>query len=96
MVTVRDEFAKDSIPYHGGLCGGPFVLTDINLEAIENEQTREGIRQKGDTTDINGRGYFLCEDGSVYYEVLWNYMDLEFYEKELTGPKRTLKAFSSF
>ncbi len=41
-------------------------------------------------------GYFLNKDGSIYRECMSNYMDLEFYDKELTGAQRTLIAFSSF
>lgn len=78
------------------LCGGPFVLTEVCLDRIKRDKTKEQIRARGDTTDMCVAGYFLNEDGSIYGEVTWNYMDLEFYEKELKGPQRTLIALSNF
>lgn len=38
----------------------------------------------------------MNEDGSIYGECMSNYMDLEFYDKELTDSKRTLIALSNF
>lgn len=85
---------KNSNP--DGMCGGPFVLTGVCLDRIKFDKTKEGIRNHGDTSDMCAAGYFLNKDGSIYNEVMWNYMDLEFYKKELTGPKRTLIALSNF
>ena len=42
------------------------------------------------------KGFFLNEDGSIYYDKMWSYMDLEFYEHELFGAQRTLIALSNF
>lgn len=52
--------------------------------------------QKGDSSDMCAGGFFLNEDGSIYGECMSNYMDLEFYDKELTDSKRTLIALSNF
>ena len=42
------------------------------------------------------KGIFLNEDGSIYDDKMWSYMDLEFYEHELFGAQRTLIALSNF
>ena len=41
-------------------------------------------------------GYFQEECGSIYYECMHSYMNLEYYRDELTGKRRILKALSSF
>ena len=41
-------------------------------------------------------GFFPDEDGRIYKECMSTYMDLEFYNGELTGSKRTLIALSNF
>ena len=79
-----------------GFCAGPFVTTGVCLDGIESERVKQNIRKGGDTSDMCAGGYFLNEDGSIYQECMSNYMDLEFYEKELTGAQRTLIALSSF
>ena len=45
---------------------------------------------------MNGYGYFQNEDGSLYYEVMWNYLNLEHYRGELTGRRRILTAMSNY
>ena len=79
-----------------GLCDGPFVTTGVCLDGIESDRVKENLRKSGDTSDMCAGGYFLSEDGSIYGECMSNYMDLEYYVKELTGPQRTLIALSNF
>ena len=79
-----------------GFCGGPFVITGVCLDGIKSERVKESIRTRGDTSEMRVEGYFLNEDGSLYKEVTYNYMDLEFFENALTGTQRTLLALSSF
>ena len=79
-----------------GFCAGPFVITGVCLDDIESDKTKENIRKDGDSSDMCAGGFFLNEDGSIYGECMSNYMDLEFYNKELTGSKRTLIALSNF
>ena len=79
-----------------GFCAGPFVTTGVCLDGIESDKTKENIRKDGDSSDMCAGGFFLNEDGSIYGECMSNYMDLEFYNKELTGSKRTLIALSNF
>ena len=79
-----------------GFCAGPFVITGVCLDDIESDKTKENIRKDGDSSDMCAGGFFLNEDGSIYGECMSNYMDLEFYNKELTGSNRTLTALSNF
>ena len=57
---------------------------------------REYHRKNADGTDMTAHGYFQNEDGSVYWECMHHYLDLEYYRKEPKGIRRILKAFSSF
>ena len=45
---------------------------------------------------MNARGAFIHNDGSLYFEVMHNYMNCEYYRKPLTGIYRTLKTMSSY
>lgn len=73
-----------------GYCHGPFVMTGITPMGA-----RESTRMHGDETDMNAWGYFQHEDGKIYHESMWNYMDLEYYKGELDGKRRILKALSN-
>ncbi len=45
---------------------------------------------------MTAHGYFQWDDGSVYWECMHHYLDLEYYREEPQGIRRILKAFSSF
>lgn len=79
-----------------GICAGPFVTTGVCLDEIQNDTVKDNLRRNGDSSDMCAGGFFLNEDGSIYGECMSNYMDLEFYDKELTDSKRTLIALSNF
>ena len=70
---------------------GPFVML-----GIAHEQTNGSRKEYVDSTDMTAWGYFLDVTGRIYSEVMFNYMDLEYYRGEFTGYRRSLKAFSSF
>lgn len=74
-----------------GFCRGPFVMKGITPDGV-----RDWTRKNGDTSDMNAWGYFQDPDGTIYYEVMHNYMDLEYYRGELTEKRRILKALSNF
>ena len=57
---------------------------------------REYHRKNGDSTDMTAHGYFQNEDGSVYWECMHYYLDLEYYREEPQGIRRILQAFSVF
>lgn len=74
-------------------CDGGFVL-----KRLSTWEPLEFIAKHGDYTDMNGIGYFLNPDGTIYQEVMINYMDLEYYD----GPydrhpnERILPALSKY
>ena len=72
-------------------CGGVFVLDSItNTE----EDFKRGIH--GDESDMNAYGWYQEPDGTIYYEVMHNYMDLVKFDGELYGQERILIALSNF
>ena len=58
------------------------VFLILEIEFIEN------IVKYGDNTDMFTSGYFVNEDGTIYRECTDNYMDLEYYDKGLSGSRR--------
>jgi hypothetical protein len=78
-------------PHKHRCCGGVFVL-----EGITN--TEEDIKRcvHGDESDMNAYGWYQDPDGTVYNEVMHNYMDLVKFEGELYGQERLLIAISNF
>lgn len=72
------------------------MLTGTGLVGIESEQVRENIQKDGDNTDMSAGGYFVSDSGGIYQECMSNYMDLEYYDKELTGGERVLVPLSNF
>ena len=79
-----------------GCCSGPFVVYNINLDPKDDRELYERVAASGDSSDMNARGAFIHNDGSLYYEVMHNYMNCEYYRKPLTGIYRTLKTMSSY
>lgn len=76
--------------------GDPFVLTEIGLSRFEDAKTKRTVKHFGDNSDMNAAGYFQCEDGSVYYDVMHNYMNLEYYRKKPAGTNRILTTLSNY
>lgn len=70
-------------------CDGGFVLKGLSTWNASDE-----IRKNGDITDMNGYGYFVNPDGTVYQEVMYNYMNLEYYNGPYEKNERILKAIS--
>lgn len=60
------------------------------------DKTVERVKDHGDISDMIANGYFLNDDGSIYYECMHAYYNLEFYRDELKDEKRTLAALSSY
>lgn len=78
--------------YYGG---GPLVVTSVGLDGMDEEK-KERIRNRHylDNSDMCVFGYFQDEDGYIYSECSYNYMDYEYYKGSLNGKKRVLKALS--
>lgn len=92
--TFPTPFQKGDIvwePESEGDCKGPFVLTDICSTCFS-----ESVERCKDVSDMNTRGYFQSDDGDIYDESMWNYMDLEYYRGKFTGKRRILKALSNY
>lgn len=55
------------------------------------------ILDKGshDSSDMNGCGYYISNDGEVYYDHIFDYDSFEYFEGELKGNARILKAMGS-
>lgn len=49
-----------------------------------------------DSGDMNYHAYFFKENGEVFYDVGWYYIDLEYYREPIEGPKRNAILFSRF
>ena len=78
-------------PHEHGCCSGVFVLNGIT-------NGEEDIKRcaRGDESDMNAYGWFQDPDGTVYNEVMHNYMDLVKFRGELYGQERLLIAISNF
>ena len=69
---------------------GPFVLCEkVDDFNIQDEDCC-------DSFDMIFTGYFLNDDGSIFYEHIGNCMGIEYYHDELDGVKRSLIAVSNF
>lgn len=74
---------------------GVFILEGITPWEVDRIAKRIE-NGSGDTTDMCAWGYFQDEDGRVFQETIWNYMDLDYYEGPFDGIKRLLVAISNF
>lgn len=75
------------------LFGGPMVFEQLITDDLEPGAY---VRHKGDCTDMTYYGYFLNPDEGIYKECNSNYMDLEYYRKELMETERALIPISEF
>ncbi len=96
-VVVR--FDEDKYPGHR-FEEGPFVLEDITpwyIAGLDDERKKSfADGRNGDETDMNAWGHFQDEDGRIYSEAMFNYMDLELYKCPFDGRHRLLKALSNY
>ena len=96
-VVVR--FDEDKYPHHR-LETGPFVLDGITpwyIAGLDDERRKRYTEgRNGDESDMNAWGYFQDEDGRIYSEIMFNYMDLERYKGPFDGKHRLLKALSNY
>ncbi len=71
---------------HLNFCTGMFVLDEINNAEKDYKEYK----------DMIAYGWFQDSDGSIYYESMFNYMNLERYTGEFYGQERILIAVSNF
>lgn len=78
----------------------PRVLTGIVVPPGWEREKYIKMRSEygGDTTDMNLYGYAMDDSGYIgpIHDVWFNYMDVEYYRKELTGINRVLKIISNW
>lgn len=72
-------------------CDGGFVL-----RGLSTWNPSKFMLESGDNSDMNGFGYFVNPNGTVYHEVMCNYMDLEYYPGPYKLNERILPALGKF
>ena len=72
-------------------CDGAFVL-----RGLSTWESSDSMKKSGDNSDMNGFGYFVNPNGTVYHEVVFNYMDLEYYPGPYKTNEKVLLALSKF
>lgn len=85
-ILVYKYWDKSHIGY---LCQGPFVLDKMCHELYGDEAGY-------DSSDMIACGYFTWENGTVYHEVMNDYMNLEYYVDSIENEKRTLITISNY
>lgn len=74
---------------------GPVVMDGVipwDKEFCERNQ-KENF---ADSSDMNIWGYFQDDDGRIFHEVTFNYMDYDYYRGPFMGKRRLLVALSNF
>lgn len=89
-------FKKGDIVWVPPCCGQMRYDGGFVLNGLSTWNPAEYMIQSGDNTDMNGCGYFINPDGTVYYEVMSNYMDLEYYNGPYKVNEKILPALSKF
>ncbi len=72
----------------------PFVLE--HLITWEDETRIVDMLKSADYTDMTAYGYFQREDGSLYWECIHDYFDLEYYKEEPKNERKILFALSNY
>lgn len=52
--------------------------------------------KKADGLDMTTQGYFVRDDGSIYYECMHDFLDMDYPTTPITGKNKTLVALSNF
>lgn len=94
---VGDMLIMKNKRYPRDYIGEDGVLVLKGITPWETDRVARRIELgHGDTTDMCAWGYFQDEDGRIYSETTWNYMDLDYYSGPLDGRKRLLMAISNY
>lgn len=70
--------------------GDPFVLRGLSTWKPLNDV------EVADNSDMNGYGYFANPNGTIYYEITGNYMDLEYYPEPYNLNEKILPVLGKF
>ena len=79
-------------PHLRDYCTGTFVLNGINNDIKDAKKNFE----QQDSSDMVAYGWFQEKNGTIYNEVMFNYMDLELFKGYLNGQERILIALSNY
>lgn len=68
------------------------------LQIEQNLKVLEYIKQNGDSSDMLARGFFVSKFGEIYVDhtVLGTYLEMDYYDEELTRYESVLKDISNF
>lgn len=101
-IDVPTPFQRGDIVFTNrqkyGFPPNPFVLTDLCTDQITESDKKIYARllKKGDESDMTSYGYFLNDDGHLYYECDHDYLSLEYFDGDLTGTRRVLKVLQAY
>lgn len=75
----------------------PFVLMGTTPWYWRQNRPKDGVRWRGDSTDMDAQGYGHDADSSFLYDdYRCDYLNLEYYREELRGSEKLLAAYSSY
>lgn len=89
-------------PWEKSYTCSPIVLEAIATKSIDGSADKQNLNKiregySGDYSDMNIWGVFQQEDGEIFEECTWCYMDYEFYPEEmLVDEKRVLKLIGAY
>jgi hypothetical protein len=87
-----DMWMKIPVPFKDG----DIVMGEAPFYSVHEPFVFSATGNRGsDTSDMTAYGYWLDDDGGIYWECMHAYQNLEYYRGELTGRHRILKAISS-
>lgn len=88
-------FKKGDIVWNKHYKFTPVVLLFNSYEDLSKEGYK-CLREIGDETDMTYEYYCLIDSDSIFRDIDYNYMDLEYYPYELTGKDKALLPISRF
>lgn len=88
-------FKKGDIVWNKHYKFTPVVLLFNSYEDLSKEGYK-CLREIGDETDMTYEYYCMIDSDSIFRDIDYNYMDLEYYPYELTGKDKALLPISRF
>ena len=88
-------FKKGDIVWNKHYKFTPVVLLFNSYEDLSKEGYK-CLREIGDETDMTYEYYCMIDSDSIFRDIDYNYMDLEYYPYELTGKDKALHPISRF
>ncbi len=88
-------FKKGDIVWNKHYKLTPCCFLSICYENISNEDYK-CLKKTGDETDMTYESYCMIDGDTIFRDIDYNYMDLEYYPYELTGKDKALLPISRF